>query len=139
MAAGEKGAASEFFAAKKGETRNTHSMDRLTFSDFIDYSTYVSADARNEIARGFIGVSPHKDACKYCSFGGVCGYHPDKTACRQDDFTVTPERIASIVRERREEENGERADEKGGIDFKGGKAETARGEAGEGDGNDGQE
>ncbi|MGN1062449.1 MAG: PD-(D/E)XK nuclease family protein, partial [Candidatus Scatosoma sp.] len=80
MAAGEKGAASEFFAAKKGETRNTHSMDRLTFSDFIDYSAYVSAGARNEIARGFIGVSPYTDACKFCSFGGVCGYHPDKTA-----------------------------------------------------------
>ena len=80
-------------------------MDRLTFSDFIDYSTYVSSGARKEIAQGFIGVSPHKEACKFCSFGGVCGFHPDKTACREDDFTVSPERIASIVRQKREEEN----------------------------------
>ena len=105
MAAGEKGTESEFFTAKNGETRNTHSMDRLTFSDFIDYSTYVSSGARKEIAQGFIGVSPHKEACKFCSFGGVCGFHPDKTACREDDFTVSPERIASIVRQKREEEN----------------------------------
>lgn len=103
MASGEKGTKSEFFAAKNGETRNTHSMDRLTFSDFIDYSVYVSSGARKEIAQGFIGVSPHKNACDYCSFGGVCGFHPDRTACRVDDFTVTPERIASIVRQQREE------------------------------------
>ena len=130
MAAGEKGTESEFFTAKNGDTRNTHSMDRLTFSDFIDYSTYVSSGARKEIAQGFIGVSPHKEACKFCSFGGVCGFHPDKTACREDDFIVSPERIASIVREKREEENaGVTGGEKDG---------TARGAKGAEERNDGQ-
>ena len=139
-AAGEKGAESEFFAAKNGETRNTHSMDRLTFSDFIDYSAYVSAGARKEIAQGFIGVSPHKDACKFCAFGGVCGFHPDKTACRKDDFTVTPERIASIVRERREEESGveESGEAENVIRPCGGTGETAQDANGAGEKNDGQ-
>ena len=96
-AAGEKGTESEFFAAKNGETRNTHSMDRLTFLSFIEYSAFVAEGARKELKTGYIGVSPAKFACNYCPYGGACGFHPDKSARRAEELTVRPESVASIV------------------------------------------
>ncbi len=96
-AAGEKGAESEFFAAKNGESRNSHSMDRLTFLSFIEYSKFVSGGARKELKAGYIGVSPCKYACLYCPYGGACGFHPDKSVRRKEELTVRPENIASIV------------------------------------------
>lgn len=103
MCEAEEGVASEFFPKKKGEKSNSHALDRMTFSAFVDYSTYVTEKACEEIENGFIGVSPHKGACTYCPYGGACGFHPDKTACREDDFTVSAKRIASIANAEKEE------------------------------------
>ncbi len=99
MTAGEKGAESEFFASKNGETRNTHSMDRLTFLSFIEYSEFVAEGARKELKAGYIGVSPSKYACAYCPYGGACGFHPDKSVRRTEELNVRPEGVASIVNE----------------------------------------
>ena len=99
MTAGEKGTESEFFTSKNGETRNTHSMDRLTFLSFIEYSKFVAEGARKELKAGYIGVSPSKLACAYCPYGGACGFHPDKSVRRAEELTVRPESIASIVNE----------------------------------------
>lgn len=99
MTAGEKGTESEFFTSKNGETRNTHSMDRLTFLSFIEYSKFVAEGARKELKAGYIGVSPSKFACAYCPYGGACGFHPDKSVRRAEELTVRPESIASIVNE----------------------------------------
>ena len=99
MTAGEKGAESEFFASKNGETRNTHSMDRLTFLSFIEYSEFVAEGARKELKAGYIGVSPSKYACAYCPYGGACGFHPDKSVRRAEELNVRPEGVASIVNE----------------------------------------
>lgn len=108
MSDAQDGVSSEFFPKKKGEKSNAHALDRMTFSAFVDYSTYVAEGACREIADGFIGVSPHKGACSYCPYGGACGFNPDKTACREDDFTVSAKRIASIVNAEREEKEKER-------------------------------
>ena len=99
MTAGEKGTESEFFTSKNGETRNTHSMDRLTFLSFIEYSKFVAEGARKELKAGYIGVSPTKFACAYCPYGGACGFHPDKSVRRAEELTARPENIASIVNE----------------------------------------
>ncbi len=119
MAAGEKGTESEFFTAKNGDTRNTHSMDRLTFLSFVEYSSFVAEGARKELKAGYIGVSPAKAACLYCPYGGICGFHPEKSVQRKEELNVKPERVASIVNEllesgareetsRGEKENGEK-------------------------------
>ena len=99
MAAGEKGTESEFFAAKNGDTRSTHSMDRLTFQSFVEYSSFVAEGARKELKAGYIGVSPAKAACLYCPYGGICGFHPEKSVQRKEELNVKPERVASIVNE----------------------------------------
>ena len=90
---------------KNGSARNMRAMDRLTFSDFVDYSVYVSETARNELKEGFIGVSPYEGACTVCPYGGACGFDKGKAFCRKANFTIDPKGIASIVRKEREEQN----------------------------------
>lgn len=100
-----KGEESAFFEMKNGSARNMRAMDRLTFSDFVDYSVYVSETARNELKEGFIGVSPYEGACTFCPYGGACGFDKGKAFCRKANFTIDPKGIASIVRKEREEQN----------------------------------
>ena len=35
----------------------------------------------------------------YCPYGGICGFHPEKSVQRKEELNVKPERVASIVNE----------------------------------------
>ena len=94
---------SEFFDAKLGENKRLEKvMDEQTFRDFIDYSTYVSSQARKELKEGFVAPSPYGGACEYCAFGGACSRNCEALPRTKKD--VTPKKIADVVRRIKEEE-----------------------------------
>lgn len=104
----EKEEESALFNFKKEGRENSRGMDRMTFSDFIDYSLLVTENAREEIAWGFIAASPYSDSnggsCAFCPYGGACGINPQKSLFRKS-VDVNSKGIASIVRQVREGEN----------------------------------
>lgn len=94
-----------FPAALKNPPQATSIMDEGTFRDFLDYSVFVARKAYQEIQGGFIAPSPYEtssnSSCKYCKYGGMCGYMRD-TATARAESTITPKEIATIAREERE-------------------------------------
>lgn len=70
---------------------------------FIDYSVQVAKKAREEMAEGYVAASPYEEKCKYCKFGGVCGFNRVKDQPRKESG-ITAEKIAEIAREKDKEE-----------------------------------
>ena len=93
---------SEYFpSALKNSASTKRVMDEETFRDFLDYSIYVSRQASKELKDGFIAPSPCKDACKYCKYGGMCGFDQELHRERPTP-SVDPSGIAKIAKETRE-------------------------------------
>ena len=97
---GEK--ASDYFNASLDGKNGQSVMDSQTFNDFIDYSKYIAKQGYDEIKEGFIAPSPYKGTCRYCKYGGICGFRKDKQAIRNEK-AIKPSEIAAIVQKIREE------------------------------------
>ncbi len=92
---------SPYFSAALNNPRAEHVMDEATFRDFLDYSVYVARQGCEELKDGYIAPSPYEGSCKYCRYGGICGFRKDAMAERSEG-AVKPAQIASIAREQRE-------------------------------------
>lgn len=89
---------SEYFpAALKNGARAKRVMDEETFRYFIDYSTYVAKQGCRELRQGYIGATPYDGACKYCKYGGMCGYNKELKEPRKER-EIDPTAIANIVK-----------------------------------------
>lgn len=98
---------SEFFDAKlTGNERSEKVMDGETFADFLDYGVYVSRGAAQEIRDGFITPSPYKDGCRFCRYGGMCGFQKD-THVERKESRIAPKTIANIAKKHREGNDNE--------------------------------
>lgn len=95
---------SEYFPASlKNSARATRIMDEPTFRDFLDYSVFVARQGAKELKEGYIASSPYDEACKYCQYGGMCGFDKDICAKRKEE-KIEPKEIASIARKERDGE-----------------------------------
>lgn len=95
---------SEYFpAALKNSARVECVMEESAFKDFIDYSVYASRQACKELKGGFIAATPYDKECRYCKYGGMCGYSKDVAAPRREE-RIYPATIANIVKKERGEE-----------------------------------
>ncbi len=93
---------SEYFpSALKNSASTKRVMDEQTFRDFLDYSVFVARQGAEEIKEGFIAPSPCEDGCKYCKYGGMCGFDKDVVKERKTP-SIEPSAIAAIAREKRE-------------------------------------
>ena len=101
--AGE-GVKSEYFpAALKNGSQAKRVMDEEVFRDFLDYSVYVARQGCKELKEGYIAASPYEGSCKYCKYGGMCGFNKD-TAQPRRETPIDSAAIAKIARREREGE-----------------------------------
>ena len=97
-----EGEESAFFNAKlETDSKRGSVMDEETFRDFIDYGVLAARGAAKEIKKGFIAPTPYDGACRYCKFGGMCGFNYDLSAPRKES-APTPKEIAAIARRKKE-------------------------------------
>ena len=95
-------------------SRRPKVMDGETFADFLRYAAFVSERGVEELKGGFIAPSPYKDECKYCKYGGLCGFNYDLAEPRYEE-KITPKAIAGIARREEEErKNRKRTEEENG-------------------------
>lgn len=95
---------SEYFpAALKNSGSTKRVMDEETFRDFLDYSVLVARQGVAELKDGFIAPTPYAGNCKYCKYGGMCGFRKDVPSERKER-TVDPKTIAKIAKKAREGE-----------------------------------
>lgn len=93
---------SEYFpSALKNNYATKRVMDEETFRDFLDYSVHVARQGCREIKEGFIAPSPYEGGCKYCKYGGMCGFDKEILKERKTP-SIEPSAIAKIAREKRE-------------------------------------
>jgi ATP-dependent helicase/nuclease subunit B len=101
------GGKSEFFEAKWNDNARLEKvMDANTFSDFLDYAVCEAEQGAAELKRGFIAPSPYKGECKYCRYGGMCGFNYDLTGERSEEG-IKPKAIAEIARRHKTGEDKE--------------------------------
>ncbi len=93
---------SEYFSAslKNGATA-TKVMDEQTFRDFLDYAVLVSRKGSQELKEGYIAPTPYEDGCKFCKYGGMCGFDCDTHKPRKES-KIEPKTIAAIAKKERE-------------------------------------
>ncbi len=95
---------SEHFAASlKPSARQTKIMDEETFRAFLDYGTLVAEQGAKELKMGCILPSPYAGSCKYCKYGGMCGFSRARGVERKAS-SLSPAAIAEIACQKREEE-----------------------------------
>ncbi len=79
---------SEFVSIKLKKDGNVYSSsETLNQSDmdaYLKYAVKISEKGVDEINSGFIAPSPYKDACTYCSYGGMCGISPNENCVRKE-------------------------------------------------------
>ena len=93
---------SEYFSASlKNGTLATKVMDEQTFRDFLDYAVLVSRKGSEELKEGYIAPTPYEDGCKYCKYGGMCGFDCDTHKPRKES-KIEPKTIAAIAKKERE-------------------------------------
>ena len=93
---------SEYFdAALKNDPRTKRVMKEDVFRDFLDYAVFVARQGASEMKKGFIAASPYTDSCKYCKYGGMCGFNKDETRERKET-SVDTGAIAKIAKKKRE-------------------------------------
>ncbi len=96
-------AKSEYFSASlKNTASQTKIMDERTFEDFLAYGVLVGKQGVKEINEGFIAPTPYEGGCKYCKYGGMCGFNRKHGAIRKEE-KIKPAEIAKIAREGKEE------------------------------------
>ncbi len=95
---------SEFFPASlRANATSKRVMDEDTFRNFLDYSTLVARQGVKEIKEGFVAPTPYDKSCKYCKYGGLCGFNRDKASPRVEG-TIDTKTIAEIARKARDGE-----------------------------------
>ncbi|MBR4942608.1 MAG: PD-(D/E)XK nuclease family protein [Clostridia bacterium] len=99
----EKVKSAYFDAALKNDARTKRVMKEDVFRDFLDYSVFVARQGTEELRKGFIAPSPYEGSCKYCKYGGMCGYNKDETRERKEG-AVDPNVIANIAKNKKEGE-----------------------------------
>ena len=93
---------SDYFpSALKNSASTKRVMDEETFRDFLDYSIHVARQGCEEMKEGFIAPSPCEGGCKYCKYGGMCGFDKDILKERKTP-SIEPSAIAKIAKEKRE-------------------------------------
>ncbi len=90
-----------FPASLTDNSRSKRVMDEQTFRDFLDYSVLVARQGCKEIKEGFIAPTPYDDSCKYCKYGGLCGFNKDKNAPRKEE-DIAAKTIAKIAKTTRD-------------------------------------
>lgn len=81
-------------------TSEVLSEDEL--KSYMKYAIKLSEKAVDEMNSGFIKPTPYKDKCKYCNYGGMCGFCIDSDAERN----VTGVSKNTIVKAVEDAENG---------------------------------
>ena len=93
---------SEYFAAAlTNNAKATKVMEESVFRDFLDYAVLVSRRASAELKDGYIAPTPYDDGCKYCKYGGMCGFDCDVRRPRKES-KIEPKTIAAIAKNERE-------------------------------------
>ena len=93
---------SEYFAAAlTNNAKATKVMEEPVFRDFLDYAVLVSRRASAELKDGYIAPTPYDDGCKYCKYGGMCGFDCDVRRPRKES-KIEPKTIAAIAKNERE-------------------------------------
>lgn len=96
---------SEYFAASlKNGPSASKVMDEQTFRDFLDYSLLVANRGTAELKEGYIAPTPYEDECKFCKYGGMCGFDCDVHKPRKES-KIEPKTIAGIAKEEKEGED----------------------------------
>lgn len=94
---------SEYFEASlKGNKKLSKVMEEGTFVDFLDYGVLVAKQGCKELKEGYIAPTPYDGSCKFCKYGGMCGFSVDKAEPRKEG-AITPSAIAEIVRTEKQE------------------------------------
>ncbi|MBR2622818.1 MAG: PD-(D/E)XK nuclease family protein [Clostridia bacterium] len=101
--AGDKVKSEYFPAALVNGTQAKRVMDEETFRDFLDYSVHLARQGCQELKDGYIAASPYGDACKYCKYGGMCGFNKDCMTVRKES-SIDSAAIAKIAKKHREGE-----------------------------------
>ncbi len=95
---------SEYFDARlKDNGRLEKVMDEKTFAHFLDYGVLVARQASKELKEGYIAPTPYEGKCKYCKYGGMCGFSRERLAERKESG-IKPSTIADIAKEEKGEE-----------------------------------
>ena len=89
---------SEFFDADLSEKKTKWMLPEEDFRDFIEYASYVAKQAKSELKSGYVEPTPYEGACKYCEYGGICGFNTCKEKPRKVG-EVQVEEIVNTVRE----------------------------------------
>jgi ATP-dependent helicase/DNAse subunit B len=96
---------SEFFGGKLSGKISENSMDGKTFADFIEYAKLIAKNAREEVESGYIEPTPYGATCKYCKFGGACGFCKGDKSTPREERSIKAKEIAEIVKKAKEEED----------------------------------
>ncbi|MBQ8394509.1 MAG: PD-(D/E)XK nuclease family protein [Clostridia bacterium] len=95
---------SEYFpAALKNSAVTKRVMDGNTFRDFLDYAVFVARQGAKELKEGYIAPTPYDGNCKYCKYGGMCGFNKDVAKPRKEK-AIEPNTLATIARKKRDGE-----------------------------------
>lgn len=95
---------SEYFSASlKNSPKATKIMDEQTFRDFLDYSVFAARKSCQELKEGYIAATPYEDSCRYCKYGGMCGFNKDGAMARKEE-KIEPATIAKIAKKTRDGE-----------------------------------
>ncbi len=98
---------SEYFGASlKKDARLNKVMDTEVFEDFLHYGTLVAKQGAKEIKEGYIAPSPYEGSCKYCKYGGMCGFNREVLPARKEG-KISPSSIANIANPTRKDEQKE--------------------------------
>lgn len=76
-------------STKSGDCRKSpYAVDQETLCRLCDYAIAKMDGAAARIGEGECAVSPYRDACKFCTYGGICLFDPDKDEARKGGKTV---------------------------------------------------
>ena len=99
---------------KDGNIKTTKNLlTQADFGNYLKYSQLIAAEGLSEIKEGVIIPTPHKNACEYCKYGGICGYD-EQTDGRLREPIADREDIAAAVNQA--EEDGATEDGDKGVE-----------------------
>lgn len=87
---------------KGGERRvknNAKILNSQEIDAYMEYAKSICEVGSEELDSGYISPIPYKDSCKYCKFGGMCGYDCElDMGERKIDKKVTKETILNAIK-----------------------------------------
>jgi len=83
--------------AKTGELELKNVLTEQTLLALCKYARIITARAIEKIKADYAVISPTKDACKYCSFGALCGFTREKFDTNRPDISITEEQLQEIA------------------------------------------